>query len=216
MSSTTDSLPVLSTGGTSSSELRAVRRDDTIVPATCYSICNDAYVEAQSVGKSPVICEQNSTFQTTYLKCKECIEQSAEDVKATQQMYLAPKFQEFLDFCTGASTTSTTPSITYPASMFITTTSLVEMDITQLSGKVLSGVLVPVTITELRQEATTMVATTSPAKVSPSILPSETVERKPTKSSAWIAGPVIGVLTAICSSWEPGGFCADAEVEMRS
>ncbi|EQB53185.1 hypothetical protein CGLO_07119 [Colletotrichum gloeosporioides Cg-14] len=81
--------------------------------------------------------------------------------------------------------------------MVITTTRVVQMDITQFSGGVDSGVWVTATYTELRQEATTLVTTTSPAEVSHSILPSETADPKPTKGSAWIAGPVIGVLTAV-------------------
>ncbi|KAK2780489.1 hypothetical protein CKAH01_00433 [Colletotrichum kahawae] len=76
--------------------------------------------------------------------------------------------------------------------MFVTRTRTELKDITQLSGGVQSGVLVTATVTEVREQATSTVATTSPT-----VPPTETPDPKPTKSSAWIAGPVIGVLAAI-------------------
>ncbi|KAK1839408.1 glycoprotein X [Colletotrichum chrysophilum] len=151
----------------------------------------------QVVGNSSEICDPTSDFQESYSTCCQCVEVNVEDLKVTAVEYLEPKFRQYRDFCTMESTKPTTPRITYPASMVITTTRVVQMDITQFSGRVDSGVWVTATVTELRQEATTMVTTTSPAEASPTVLPSEIAGPEHTNSSTWIAGPVVSVITAV-------------------
>lgn len=102
--------------------------------------------------------------------CNSCIEANADDVKAVWASKYAPTFQQYLAFCAGALPSSAIISqVSYEPSMWITRTRTELRDVTQLDGKVESRTLVTATVTELREEATTTVATTSPA-----VLPSET------------------------------------------
>ncbi|GJC97286.1 Nonsense-mediated mRNA decay protein [Colletotrichum higginsianum IMI 349063] len=123
-------------------------------------------------------------------------------------MYLEPKFRPFLDYC-ALQTTQTS----YPSTLLTIRTVVQFADITAIDGKVFSGVLQTRTVTELKAEATTELHTFSRQTFSwQTPIPSETKpnetepratsatsarEPSPETSNAWIAGPVIGVLTAI-------------------
>ncbi|GAB1316688.1 Glycoprotein X [Madurella fahalii] len=75
------------------------KRDDTIVPAVCYSQCNTAYLECQRVGQSPALCREGAVFRVAYDRCNDCIELHTANVQLTRRVYLEPKFAQFVDFC---------------------------------------------------------------------------------------------------------------------
>lgn len=75
------------------------KRDGSIVPAICYAPCNNAYLEAQQVGKSDALCGSETTFNLTYTRCDTCIANHADDVQLTKRTYLEPKFAQYIGFC---------------------------------------------------------------------------------------------------------------------
>jgi len=81
---------------------RLSKRDETIVPAVCYDICNNAYLEAQSIGKTPALCDARSAFRNYYDGCQACIGANAPDVKLVTKSYLDPKFAQFVDYCSSS------------------------------------------------------------------------------------------------------------------
>ncbi|KAK0740490.1 hypothetical protein B0T18DRAFT_210161 [Schizothecium vesticola] len=101
-------------------------RDDVIVPAVCFSTCNNAYLEAQTVGKTPALCGPESTFIEYYKSCSDCISANTSPDLAleAQKAYLEPKFAQFINFCfewsAPASTTGTGIRFTSVATDFDT------------------------------------------------------------------------------------------------
>ncbi|KAI1122637.1 hypothetical protein F5Y10DRAFT_70659 [Nemania abortiva] len=96
----------------SNSEVRSSR--GPTAPAQCYDTCNNANLEAQSVGKNPALCAADSTFQTYYEACVVCVETySSSD--ATRD-YLDPTFGQWNAYCdeleTSSGSTQSTPSAT--------------------------------------------------------------------------------------------------------
>ncbi|KAK1825816.1 hypothetical protein QBC39DRAFT_400131 [Podospora conica] len=77
-------------------------RDDTVVPAVCYEVCNNAYLEAQTVGKTPALCESTSPFMNYYtIGCVPCINANAADPAQVLKEYIEPKFAQFINYCAG-------------------------------------------------------------------------------------------------------------------
>ena len=58
-----------------------------------------AFRIAQSVGKVPRLCEQDSSFQRFYGICKECIGNNTEYTSETEQDYVLPQFEQFVRYC---------------------------------------------------------------------------------------------------------------------
>lgn len=54
---------------------RLIAREEPL-PSNCYSTCNNALIEAQSVGTRPSLCSSNSVFMQYRTACKDCIETS--------------------------------------------------------------------------------------------------------------------------------------------
>ncbi|KAJ9144808.1 hypothetical protein NKR19_g6340 [Coniochaeta hoffmannii] len=75
------------------------KRDETITPAVCYDTCNDCYLEAQAVGKSPALCAAGSPFNISYTDCNNCINENSGQTKMSTKAYLDPKFAQFINFC---------------------------------------------------------------------------------------------------------------------
>jgi hypothetical protein len=81
---------------------RLAKRDDTITPAVCFDDCNNCYLEAQSVGKSPALCSSGSAFQSLLSTCNSCIAANTPSTLVNpQRTYVDPKFSQFLDYCSG-------------------------------------------------------------------------------------------------------------------
>ncbi|KAK4232558.1 hypothetical protein QBC38DRAFT_514235 [Podospora fimiseda] len=117
-------------------------RDETIVPAECYAWCNNAYLEAQRVGKSPELCDNNSTFNDLYSKCRECIQAWPGESKITLIVYLEPTFFQFIDYCSSGSAQSVV--VTLPASFFVTQTTTSWAVFTKSDGEVSSSAVITV------------------------------------------------------------------------
>jgi hypothetical protein len=75
------------------------KRDNTIVPAVCYALCNNCYIEAQKVGKSPALCSSGSAFESDLSACESCVQANGDKTKATLQKYVSPEFAPFINFC---------------------------------------------------------------------------------------------------------------------
>ncbi len=75
---------------------RVAKRDETIAPSGCYSICNNAYYSGQAIGKSDELCADDSKFTEQYGRCMECISGNGLDYFSE---YLAAKFKQFRSWC---------------------------------------------------------------------------------------------------------------------
>ncbi|KAK1964194.1 hypothetical protein LY78DRAFT_748556 [Colletotrichum sublineola] len=176
--------------------------NETAAPVVCFDTCNNAYIEAGSVGKVPSMCDANSDFWRGYQECISCIRAEANDAEMTIETYINPAFKQFIDYCA-----SQPPQPSYPSTFMTTRTVVQFVDVTALNGKVQPGVLRTRTVTELKAEVTGLLTATSnglsPQRTSPTAtMPagtSATVAQEPfpERDKAWIAGPVIGAVTAI-------------------
>lgn len=59
---------------------------------------DDAYIEAQSVGKTPDLCDQDSTFSTLVDQCTDCIKEATESGNASSDL-VPPEFNQFINYC---------------------------------------------------------------------------------------------------------------------
>ncbi|KAM0600517.1 hypothetical protein ACHAPN_000305 [Verticillium nonalfalfae] len=73
--------------------------DGTTAPAICFDDCNNCYIEAEAVGKSPRLCASDSQFRADLLTCTTCIDANAVNGVLTRRLYVTPKFGQFLDYC---------------------------------------------------------------------------------------------------------------------
>ncbi|TGO17255.1 hypothetical protein BTUL_0019g00450 [Botrytis tulipae] len=77
----------------------------TVVPAACYSACNNAYVDAMKIGKSPALCS-NSVFNNDYSSCQACVAANSSDPAAVNENYLGPQFEQFFEYCASLNASS--------------------------------------------------------------------------------------------------------------
>jgi hypothetical protein len=93
------------------------------IPAVCYAQCNNCYLEAQRVGKSPALCAPGSPFESDYASCQSCVAANGDLTKVSLQTYVVPEFEPFLSFCqaqpaipeissSAAGTTTSTKTVT--------------------------------------------------------------------------------------------------------
>lgn len=107
---------------------RNAKRDISDIPGQCYNDCNEASLMPQSLGKTPELCESDS-FTAELGLCKTCISNNADsdsDDQYSQRML--PTFAQYLNYCSGLATTSTsttagTTATSTTASTEATTTS---------------------------------------------------------------------------------------------
>lgn len=107
---------------------RNAKRDISDIPGQCYNDCNEAALMPQSLGKTPELCESDS-FTAELGLCKTCISNNADsdsDDQYSQRML--PTFAQYLNYCSGLATTSTsttagTTATSTTASTEATTTS---------------------------------------------------------------------------------------------
>lgn len=81
---------------------------------------DQAFTIAQSVGKTAGLCKDGSSFQKFYAICKQCIADNIEDSQKTEEDYVEPQFQQFLNYCEEQSTSLA--SITLTATRLVTIT----------------------------------------------------------------------------------------------
>ncbi|KAJ2986608.1 hypothetical protein NUW58_g4945 [Xylaria curta] len=70
-------------------------------PAECYDTCNNANIEAQSVGKNPALCSPDSAFMSYYKACRTCVEANVSEGQTTD--HLEPQFAQWVDYCEASS-----------------------------------------------------------------------------------------------------------------
>ncbi|TRX92296.1 hypothetical protein FHL15_006911 [Xylaria flabelliformis] len=94
-------------------------------PAACYDPCNNASLEAQSIGKIPELCAPDSAFFRYYDSCASCIDASDSGQETTKD-YLDSTFGEWIDYCNGSapavSPISTLSGVEHTVTILYTTT----------------------------------------------------------------------------------------------
>ncbi|KAF4780112.1 hypothetical protein HER10_EVM0009452 [Colletotrichum scovillei] len=145
----------------------------TSVPAVCFAQCNDAYIEAQGVGKDPSLCNIVSPFAKDLIDCQVCIGVNSKNSTSFED--LGPEFQQYLDFCNQVQT------VTYAAT------------ITNLNGDVKLVTLTKTTTGPINYAPAT--STPSSSTSSQSVIPTESTLTAPNR--AWVAGLVIGCVAVI-------------------
>ncbi|KAK4190818.1 hypothetical protein QBC35DRAFT_55703 [Podospora australis] len=91
---------------------------DNLIPSACFSICNNAYLEAQRVGREPELCEAGSAFRDFYDNCNACIDNQVDSDTFLQirEAYLTPRFAEYIAYCESSEPLYTNnPEVSYPA-----------------------------------------------------------------------------------------------------
>ncbi|KAI0533291.1 hypothetical protein GGR58DRAFT_487238 [Xylaria digitata] len=84
--------------------------------SVCYDVCNNANIEAQSLGKTSLICESDSVFLGLYTECLACLqEQPSEEISST----VDPALAQYIDYC---------ESIGIAVPKAITTTVVITLD----------------------------------------------------------------------------------------
>ncbi|KAK8079589.1 hypothetical protein PG997_007407 [Apiospora hydei] len=70
-----------------------------VVPSMCYAACNNAFLEAQKIGKGPQLCKQDSEFNQYKDTCDACSEEHGSSLKTNNAIAFSP-FAQYLDYCT--------------------------------------------------------------------------------------------------------------------
>ncbi|RYP91380.1 hypothetical protein DL770_002520 [Monosporascus sp. CRB-9-2] len=156
--------------------LRLSKRGPT-VPSACYDRCNNAYLEAQAVGKSSGLCREGSAFRDYYDACELCIDDHLVNFQLTARDYLSPQFAQFLGYC--AVTNPVRPPSSSPAEGGVTGTGEVS---TTVGGTASSVTAIPITPPDepssapsTRPSPTTLSESTTPS-------PGTTTSPEPTTS----------------------------------
>jgi hypothetical protein len=63
------------------------------------SILDDAYIEAQKVGKAPALCATGSPFMTDLSECQDCLVANDNSTELSLTTYTDPQFAPFIEFC---------------------------------------------------------------------------------------------------------------------
>ncbi|KAF4624488.1 hypothetical protein G7Y89_g13681 [Cudoniella acicularis] len=176
-------------------------RDSSVVPAVCYDMCNNAYIEAQKVGMTPAACNTSSTYQEFYAECTQCIEANSIDTAISVSTYIDPLFGNFTAYCADITNSTSSPEqqslIASQASQASYWSSILSQasSLGYLSSAPAGPVTTPVIIstfivTQSAPNATILSAQTSAQPTNTS--PPSTTSQSP--NQAWIAGAVIGPL----------------------
>ncbi|KAI1855197.1 hypothetical protein JX266_000062 [Neoarthrinium moseri] len=182
-------------------------RQSVTLPAVCYDICNNAYIEAQAAGgPNSAICQDGSSFKLLVETCHRCIQVNAPEPEQQllQDQFITPVFQQWLDFCSSGSSSSRTPISTVLRTTTIdlgagsSTTSISSVLIYALENITINAR--PATSTSLLPSNTSSInpssqSTTSPLPTTSSI---PTIITQPSRNPEWIAGPVIGSIGGVC------------------
>jgi hypothetical protein len=90
--------------------LRSIFPRAPTVPAMCYNECNNCMLEAERTGKTPRLCQSDSPFQNYLQGCNLCVESHGDPSGTSLKSYVAPQFQQFIDFCSGSPALADTTS----------------------------------------------------------------------------------------------------------
>lgn len=187
---------------------------------------DNAYLEAQSVGKSGELCYWDSAFGNYYQNCKACILAIAPNAEEVTRSYLDPQFKQFLDFCTTNTPITILPSLStvvdsaslaskwssiakaastegyyiLPIDYFTLSVETTFLATTLSDGRVTTMPRTR-TYTNLNTKAwnlTNPATTTTLASTSGTATPTSPTEAE-VAGGAWIAGPVVGAVVAVSS-----------------
>ncbi|KAI1121873.1 hypothetical protein F5Y10DRAFT_255371 [Nemania abortiva] len=106
-------------------EVQWLQPRDPAIPAICYDSCNNANLEAQSVGESPELCDPDSAFMIYYNACKDCVDSNGGD--STDRDYLSPVFAQWIGYCDSTTVTGGMTMTGAPATPSIAVTVLVSV-----------------------------------------------------------------------------------------
>ncbi|PQE16422.1 glyco X protein [Rutstroemia sp. NJR-2017a BVV2] len=74
------------------------------------SAVDNAYIDAQKIGKVPELCSAESSFNTHYSSCQACVATNSANDTATQQVDLNPTFGEYIEYCSSVSASESSSS----------------------------------------------------------------------------------------------------------
>ncbi|KAJ6120144.1 hypothetical protein N7523_004424 [Penicillium sp. IBT 18751x] len=137
-----------------------VKKDILKIPGVCYNDCNDAALEEQEMGKTPMLCKSDSAFMVELGNCKTCVAHYAMSHSTAWSQILLPSFAQFLDYCSGQTTLI---SSTMETTAVSTTTSAETM--TESPGWTVTTVT-----SEASQETTGPISVTSNTSISSQLL----------------------------------------------
>ncbi|KAK1540290.1 uncharacterized protein CCOS01_01604 [Colletotrichum costaricense] len=160
----------------------------------CMKRLNALYIYIQAIGKQPLICHKDAHFQTEYEDCINCLHVTVEDSATYISKRVEPKFKEYLDYCNGKP-----PDWTYAPSRLTVVTRAHWGPLTDFYGELVAGGLQTITATELKPTDSSETGGGWPSSSSTETgkTPGAGDSGPIPGNSAWIAGPVIGVITAI-------------------
>ncbi|KXH25157.1 hypothetical protein CNYM01_12984 [Colletotrichum nymphaeae SA-01] len=167
--------------------LRSIR-----IAATRAVLKGPANIDA--IGKQPLICHKDAHFQTEYEDCINCLHVTVEDSATYISKRVEPRFKEYLDYCNGKP-----PDWTYAPSQLTVVTRAHWGPLTDFYGELVAGGLQTITATELKPTDSSETGGGWPSSSSTETgnTPGAGDSGPIPGNSAWIAGPVIGVITAI-------------------
>nr|XP_036577742.1 nonsense-mediated mRNA decay protein [Colletotrichum truncatum]KAF6784801.1 nonsense-mediated mRNA decay protein [Colletotrichum truncatum] len=176
----------VSGAGTATTSTNPPATSTLVPPTVCNERCENAYGTAQQYGKDPVICQPGSDFQTDLASCTVCIEENAEAAQEVLRTSIWTKLEQYTEFCKG------------DVKLFTSTFVIPNND--GVSITVFRTYTTTVPFTFLTSSATN--SSTSSASVSTTsaaVEASQTAQREQAqpRSSAWIAGPIVGAIVVI-------------------
>ena len=187
---------------------------DGSIPPLCYNICNDVGLEAQSMGKTPELCQPDSAFSTERAHCKSCIELKASNPSEAYSQRLLPSFSQFLNYCDESSTTNRGGSMTLAQPTAAITVSEVapsSSTFTSAPGDSTTALIPSPPTVSSTPEISLAAPTTSSQGTS--LVPTETAQASITQTVA-TGDPTIHVVTAIDSSTSFTSISAEVHTSM--
>ncbi|KAE9373225.1 hypothetical protein N431DRAFT_226243 [Stipitochalara longipes BDJ] len=163
-------------------------RQSSVVPAVCYAVCNNAYIEAQKAGKTPALCAAGSAFLADVGQCQDCIVAHGDSTNASLTTYVDPEFAPFLDFCANSTTNSSGSSLISSQLSVLSVAATIQA---ALSSKASEGSLS--IVTQISTVVSVSILTVQEPSATSTSNPTASPNPTPHPSSkAWIAGAVIG------------------------
>ncbi|KAF7536429.1 hypothetical protein G7054_g4578 [Neopestalotiopsis clavispora] len=166
---------------------------------------HNAQTEAQSVGKSPALCEEGSAFQQSIQECLGCIQVNNPN-STDGSSYVSNAFQQYITYCNISNTVqrvTATISLTAAGGQVVPWTTITA-DITITGGVNATGASTstPNTIstsTLLTSANSTVLGSPTSASNSNLIPTAEPTEsaNPGSGSKAWMAGPVVGSIAGV-------------------
>ncbi|KAK0642039.1 hypothetical protein B0T16DRAFT_496624 [Cercophora newfieldiana] len=72
---------------------------EAVLPAICFTTCDNAYISANSTGLVPPLCSSSSLFSEAFNSCKACINANSPNPDAVLNSYIAPRFAPYINYC---------------------------------------------------------------------------------------------------------------------